>query len=67
MIPIDLLTGEFVTTKLHHDDKIHSDFFMCWGDIWQKPGYGLAVGKREDSVLKVEMAMFTPRVHRHSG
>ena len=29
MIPIDPLTGEFVTTKLHHDDKIHSDFFVC--------------------------------------
>ena len=47
MIPIDPLTSEFVTTKLHHNDKIHGDFFVRWEDIWQKPGHGLAVGERE--------------------
>jgi hypothetical protein len=47
MIPIDALTGEFVTAKLHDDDNIHGDFFVRWGDIWQKPGHWLTVGERE--------------------
>src|SRR6266851_3631507 len=47
MIPIDPFTGEFSAAKLYDDDNINGDFLVGWGDIWQKPGHGLTVGKRD--------------------
>ena len=47
MIPINTLTGEFLATKLHDDDDIHGDLFVCRWDVWQQPRHWFTMSERD--------------------